>query len=130
MDHIDRHMNGLLQADATPQALRAQVGQFTDAMSNIELWLKNVRSDAQKIVKMSDAQLRQPGTLALLNDMIGNINNAFAGQLDPTTGQTREGVSWLHDHINALAALDITPVKANASGLVPQTVPAKGPVKA
>jgi hypothetical protein len=119
LDHIDRHLRGLLQADATPQNLRLQIDEFTAAMSNVELWLKNVHRDAVKIVGMSDAQLRAPATLSLLNDMIDNINHAFAGQLDPLTGQMREGVSWLHDNMNALATLDITPVQAHASGLVP-----------
>lgn len=122
LDHIDHHLRGLLQADATPQNLRSQIDEFTAAMSNVELWLKNAHRDAVKIVGMSDAQLRAPATLSLLNDMIDNINHAFAGQLDPLTGRTREGVSWLHDNMNALAMLDITPVKAHASGLVPQMI--------
>jgi hypothetical protein len=129
LDHINRHLRGLLQADATPQNLREQINEFTVAMSNISSWLGNVRGDAQKIVKMSDAQLRQPATLNLLNDMIDNINHAFAGELDPSTGQTLEGVSWLHEHMNALATITIAPVKPNTSGLVPQTVPNKGQAK-
>ncbi len=113
--HINRHLLGLLQADATPQNLREQIDEFTVAMSNISSWLEKVRGDAQKIVKMSDAQLRQPATLNLLNDMIDNINHAFAGQLDPSTGQTLQGVSWLHEHMNALATLTIAPVKPNTT---------------
>ena len=113
--HINRHLLGLLQADATPQNLREQIDEFTVAMSNISSWLEKVRGDAQKIVKMSDAQLRQLATLNLLNDMIDNINHAFAGQLDPSTGQTLQGVSWLHEHMNALATLTIAPMKPNTT---------------
>lgn len=124
LQHIDKHLRGLLQSDSAPDTLRPQMQAMMTAMSNVQLWLTNVRSDAQKIVKMSDAQMRQsPDTLNLINGMIDNANNAFAGQLDPTTGQTLQGVNWLHEHMNALATLEIAPVKPNSSGLVLPLVP-------
>ncbi|GCE09065.1 hypothetical protein [Dictyobacter aurantiacus] len=123
MDHIEHHMSGLLEADNTSTALRKQINDLSTSLDNINFWLGKVRQDAQKIVKMDDNQLKQPGTLTLINDMIDNTNHAFAGQLDPSTNQMRQGVTWLHDNMQALASIDLTPIKPDSSGVVPQIVP-------
>ncbi|GHO82054.1 hypothetical protein [Dictyobacter formicarum] len=123
MDHIEHHLSGLLQADNTSTTLRKQINDLTTALDGINFWLGKIRQDAQKIVKMDDNQLRQPDTLTLINDMIDNANHAFAGQLDPSTNQMRQGVIWLHDHMQALATIDLTVVKPDASGVVPQIIP-------
>ncbi|GCF06946.1 hypothetical protein [Dictyobacter arantiisoli] len=123
MDHVNKHLRGLLQASNPPAGLRQQVTDLTVAMDNIELWLTQVRSDAQKLMKMTPAQMRQPVTLSIINDMIDNANRAFAGQADPSTGQTREGVSWLHDHMQLLATLDLKPISAKMSSDIPQILP-------
>ncbi|GER90807.1 hypothetical protein KDW_49690 [Dictyobacter vulcani] len=123
MAHIDHHLRGLLQADDASAPLRKQMNDLTTSMSDINSWLSQVRSDAQKIVKMDDNQIKQPMTLTLINDMIANSNHAFAGQLDPSTNQMRQGVIWLHDHMESLATLDLTPVKPGTSSVMPQMVP-------
>lgn len=123
MDHIEHHLSGLLEADHTSTTLRKQINDLSTALDNINFWLGKIRQDAQKIVKMNDNQLRQPEALTLINDMIDNANHAFAGQLDPSTNQMRQGVIWLHDHMQALATIDLTAVNPDASGLVPQIVP-------
>ncbi|GCE23506.1 anti-sigma factor [Dictyobacter kobayashii] len=123
LDHINHHLSGLLQADSSSATLRKQINDLTTAISNINFWLGQVRQNAQQIVKLNDKQLLQPMTLTLINNMIDNTNHAFAGQLDPSTNQMREGVIWLHDHMQALATINLTAVKPDASGLVPQIVP-------
>ncbi|GCE31126.1 hypothetical protein KDA_66100 [Dictyobacter alpinus] len=125
MAHIDHHLRGLLQADDSSTALRKQMSDLTSSMSDINAWLAQVRVDARQIVNMSDAQLKQPPTLTLINDMIANSNHAFAGQLDPSTNQMRQGVIWLHDHMQSLATLELKEVKPNASGVIPQILPGK-----
>jgi hypothetical protein len=72
-------------------------------------------------MKMSDQELRQPATLSLLNDMINNATNAFSGLVDPATGQMRQGVTWIHDQIEALATLQVQ--RITARGPAPQLVP-------
>lgn len=124
MAHIDHHLRGLLQADDASAPLRKQMNDLTTSMNDINSWLSQVRGDAQKIVKMSDAQIKQPMTLMLINDMIANSTHAFAGQLDPSTNQMRQGVLWLHDHMQSLATLDLTPIKpGTSSSVMPQMVP-------
>ena len=128
--HVDKHLNGLLQAKAATPAVRKQVNDLIGAMNNVEFWLTQVRHDAQQLIKMSDDQLRQPGTLTILNDMIENSNRAYAGQLDPSTNSTRQGIIWVHDHMQALAHIDITKVQPDANGKVPQLVPPDGQPRA
>jgi hypothetical protein len=108
LGHVVKHLNGLLEAPGAPSTLRKNTAAIVMAMNDVEFWLAQLRRDAQKIMKMSDTQLRQPATLSLINDMISNAQNAFVGQIDPATGQMREGVDWIHDHMQFLATFDIT----------------------
>ncbi len=121
--HISHHLYGLLESDAASKTLRQNITSIVAALDNVQAWLQQVRHDALQIIKMSDAQLRQPATLALLNDMIDNATNAFTGQVDPATGQMREGVTWIHDQIQALAVLDVKHITASGPALqfVPNT---------
>ena len=128
--HIDKHLNGLLQASTVTPAVRTQANDLIGAMNNVEFWLTRVRRDAQQIMKMSDTQLRQPAALNVIDDMIANANYAYAGQLDPSTNATRQGVIWVHEHMQALAHVDVTKVTPGANGLVPQLVPPGGQPKA
>ncbi len=128
--HVDKHLNGLLQASVVTPATRKQVNDLIGAMNNVEFWLTQVRRDAQQVVKMSDDQLRQPATLTLLDDMIENSNRAYAGQLDPSTNSTRQGIIWLHDHMQALAHIDIAKVQPSSAGNMPQLVPPGGQPRA
>jgi hypothetical protein len=115
--HISRHLNGLLQSGSTTPTLRQQVADITTAMGNVQFWLEQVRQDALHIMKMSDQQLLQPGTLTTINDMIDNATYAYAGQVDPNTGQMHQGVSWLHTHMQDLATMNISTFNAHNSSL-------------
>lgn len=115
LDSIVLHLNGLMQAGGSTTALRNEVAAIITAMNNMRDWLEQVRKDGQQIMKMSDAQLLQPSTLSLINDMIANASNAYAGEIDMAANRMNEGATWIHDHIQTLAALDITSYVANSS---------------
>jgi len=109
INHVINHLSGLLQSPgATPQ-LRQNVAGIVTALNNVDFWLTQLRHDAQNIMKMSDAQLRKYSTLTLINDMIDNAQKAYVGQQDPATGQMRQGINWIHDQVEQLATLTITP---------------------
>ena len=110
ISHLDTHLNGLLLASPTPPtpAFRQQVADIVAQLDNVKSWLTQVRRDALLIMKMSDQQLQQPQTLNLINDMIANANYAYTGQTDPNTGQMRQGVVWIHEHIQELAVLNVS----------------------
>jgi hypothetical protein len=115
LDHIASHLNGLLLAAGSPSGLRQDASSIITALNNVKGWLTQVRMDARQIMKMSDAQLRQPSTLSLLNDMIVNATNAYVGQVDPATGQMREGVNWIHNQMQFLAAMNVTAIASGNS---------------
>lgn len=121
--HVSHHLSGLLESNAASGTLRKNITSIVGALDNVQAWLQQVRRDALQIMKMSDQQLRQPATLMLLNDMIDNATKAFTGQVDPATGQMREGVTWIHDQIQALAVLDVKHITASGPAL--QFVPNK-----
>lgn len=123
LGHIDRHLSGLLLSSNASPATRKQVAAIEDALNNVKFWLNQVRQDGLKIMKMSNAQLTQPATLSLINDMIANANAAYVGQIDPNTGQMRQGVVWIHQQIQSLATLDIATFNGHNSALemVPDT---------
>jgi hypothetical protein len=71
--------------------------------------LERVRKDAVQLVNMSDAQLQQPAALALAGDIALQARYAYAGQTDPVTGSSQEGVIWIYNNIQRLATFDVTP---------------------
>lgn len=115
LDSISFHLNGLLQSGGSTQALRKEVAAITAALNNVRAWLQQVRADARQLAQMSDAQLLQPAALSLINDMITAASGAYAGQVDPATGQMREGAVWIHAQLQSLATLDITAYMASDS---------------
>ena len=112
LSHVSKHLYGLLEAKTATPALRAKVTAIVAALDNVKTWLIQVHHDALQIINMSNTQLQQPGTLTLLNDMIFNATNAFTGHPDATTGQMREGITWVHDQVQSLATLDVTRMTA------------------
>ncbi|GAC1632843.1 MAG: hypothetical protein NVS4B11_33860 [Ktedonobacteraceae bacterium] len=108
LSHIAFHLNGLLQANASNAVLRTHIAAMIVALNNISNWLMQVRMDAQQLMKMSDEQMHQPTTLSLLNAMIANANFAYVGQTDTTTGEMHQGVTWVHNQMQALAVLAVS----------------------
>lgn len=115
------HLNGLLDAPGTTSAVRENVARILPAMNNVQNWLEKLRADTRKIVAMNDTQLGQPAAYSLLNDMADQANLAYAGQVDPATGEAREGVAWVHEQLQFLASLTVT--QYNAAGSPPEIVP-------
>lgn len=111
--HITRHLNGLLQSGQATPTQRQQAADIMTALGNAQFWLGQVRQDALHIMQMNDQQLLQPDTLTTINDMIDNATYAYAGQVDPNTGQMHQGVSWIHTHMQDLATMDINTVDSS-----------------
>ncbi len=117
LSQIVFHLNGLLDMDTSDTALRKNAAEIITAMSDIRSCLAKVRQDGQQLMKMSENQMHQPATLALLNDMIENANNAYVGQTDTTTGQVHQGVTWVHNQMQSLAVLNIMTYSPGSSSV-------------
>ncbi len=125
LDSVVFHLSALIQTGGSKTTLRKDATEIIAALNNVRYWLGQVRKDAQQIVKMTDEQLLQPSTLVLINSMIENASNAYAGHIDPTRGEMREGVNWIHDYIQTLAAFEVTAYRVGHSPvqMIPDTRP-------
>jgi hypothetical protein len=115
------HLSGLLDAPGSTSDVRESAAQIITAINNVQSWMEKLRATAKQIIAMSDAQLGQPESFALLNEMVDQANHAYVGEMDPTTGEMREGVTWIHEHLQSLATLTVTQYIARGSS--PEIVP-------
>jgi hypothetical protein len=121
LSSIVYHLTGLLNAPASPLALRKSAATILTAMSNVRVWLEQLHDDARQIVGMTNDQLGKPASLTILNDMVDEVNYAYAGQTNLSTSAVKEGVIWIHDALQALATLEVTQYQAGSSP--PEIVP-------
>lgn len=108
IDQIVYHLNGLLNAPGSPAAVRSTAAALLPSMSSVNTWLQNLRTDDKQLLAMSDAQLSQPAAFSLLDDMVLQASNAYTGSIDPSTGQFKQGVAWIHQQLQSIAAIIVS----------------------
>lgn len=108
LDHVQLHLNQVVQAPDSTSQMRSLATEIVTALNKAKLRLQQVRKDAQQLVKMDAAQLAQPETLDLLNDMLINATYAYIGKLDPVSNKVEAGVLQVHYDIQKLATLTLT----------------------
>jgi predicted lipoprotein len=112
---IGLHLNGaVLSPQATPDQ-RTLAGQIDAAMNKLKEVFGQVHQDAKLLVQMTDRQLLQSSSLSILNDLVMQAQNAYAGQLDPSTGVSQGGAVWIYGNIERLVTFDVMQF-ASASG--------------
>jgi hypothetical protein len=110
---IDLHLSALIQSSGSTSDQRTEAIRVDTAVKNVTLWLQKVYADAKQLVKKTPAQLIQPSSLGLLDDMHTQALYAFAGRLDPATGVVQEGVIQIHYNIQHLATFNIQSYSAH-----------------
>jgi len=105
--HIALHLKGLVDSPGATTAQKQLAIQVDTAISKVQALLEQVHQGAKKLVMMTGAQLLQPATLSLLDDMVKHAQDAFVGQFDPTTGEIQDGVTQIHFAIQRLASMDV-----------------------
>jgi len=109
----DVDLNALIQSSFLMPDQRTFAIKIDAAVRNVETWLTNVREDAQQLEPLSAAQLAQPTTHDLLDAMSNEALSAFAGRIDPTSGNVQDGVIQIHYDIQRLATFNIHPDSNN-----------------
>jgi hypothetical protein len=109
IDHTLFHLTGVIVSPGANAQATALATQLNKAVADMKTALERARKDAVQLVNMSDAQLQQPAALALAGDMALQARYAYAGQTDPVTGSSQEGVIWIYNNIQRLATFDVTP---------------------
>src|SRR5579883_282983 len=107
VDQIVYHLNGLINAPGSPASTRRASASILDALSSVTTWLQALRSDDKKLLALNNTQLGQPAALSLLDDMVVQASNAYTGSTDPSTGQLRQGVVWIHQQLQNMATISI-----------------------
>lgn len=106
--HIMIHLTGLVDAPGST-AQEKQIGAIVgNALKPITTWLQHARTDAVQLAQMTDQQLTDPQALMLLNDLVIETTDAFAGQIAP--GNTIQGIAWIYSMLETLAVIPIISV--------------------
>jgi len=121
MDQIIYHLNGLINAPGSQPNVSKVAQAILGPMSSITTSLQKLRSDDKKLLAMTDKQLTQPAAFSLLNDMVLQAGNAYAGTSDPATGQFQQGVAWVHQQLQTTATININSYLHGS--VVPQVAP-------
>lgn len=108
LNRISHQLNVIAGEPGVQAKMRALALQLNSDLSYVRQWFAQIHKDAKELVTLSDMQLRQPGVLAILNDMQAQADYAFVGRTDPSTGKVQAGVAQLHDGIQQLAIFDVT----------------------
>ena len=100
-------MNGIAQAPGGASDKLTHISQIKIALQNVKGWLEQVRQDAVQLLKMTNAQLRLPAALSILDDMYTQAFYAYVGRLNPATNKVDAGVIQIHYDTERLATFDI-----------------------
>ncbi|HEY6543216.1 MAG TPA: serine/threonine-protein kinase [Ktedonobacteraceae bacterium] len=106
---ISEHMGGAIESPQTTpdqKILAIKINQALDVEISI---LGQARQDAKQLLGMTRTQLLQPAALAILNDLATQAQNAYTGQINPTTGQSEGGTLWTYNNLQRLVAFDVRP---------------------
>ena len=104
---IGEHMGGAIQSPQTTpdqKALAIKINQALDVEIGI---LTQARQDAKQLLAMGRTQLLQSSALVILNDLATQAQNAYTGQINPTTGQSDGGALWAYNNLQRLVAFDV-----------------------
>jgi serine/threonine protein kinase len=104
---IGLHLNGAVLSPQATSDQRTLAGQIDAAMNKLKDVFRQVHQDAKLLVQMTDRQLLQSSSLSILNDLVMQAQNAYAGQLDPTTGASQGGAVWIYGNIERLVTFDV-----------------------
>jgi hypothetical protein len=92
LNHIGTHLQEISQIAGTTANQRTLAIQIDQYINNVQGWLDAMHTDAQNLIHMSSAQLLEPTTASILNNLFNDANAAFIGQVDPNTNNVKGGV--------------------------------------
>jgi len=108
LTHVDIHLQGVINAPGHTPGQRQLAIKIDPILKQVTTLMQKIHQDAVTLVKMNGTQLQSQDALTLLNDMVTNATTAYVGQFDPATGGNINGVTWIHNELQGLAAIPIT----------------------
>jgi hypothetical protein len=105
---VDIHLAGLAGAPGhTKQQQQLAILIDKKVIAKMITDLQQVRKDAVMLSKMTVQQLRQPGNLATLDEMMNLATEVKSGWFDSQTGENIGGVLWINARLQQLATLPV-----------------------
>ena len=109
---IQSHLNGaILSPQATPDQHQIAV-QINSEIDSVRKALTQIYQDTRQLVRMTGAQLLQPSTLTVLDDIATQAQYAYTGQPNPSSGTSQSGALWIYENLQRLATFDVVPYAA------------------
>ncbi len=108
------HVQGLAGAPGHTSAQQHLAVLVYTVIERMEQDLLRVRADASAVVRMALSQMRQPGTLVLLDEMALLTTQVASGWLDPMSGEDIGGSLWILTRLQTEASISLHPVSAQA----------------
>lgn len=110
---VQAHLNGTVlspQATAPQHQLAIQINASLDT---VKLHLTAAYQDAKQLAFLTNAQLLQPSTLALLTDMAAQAQSAYTGNANSVASATPASAIGIYNSLQKMAAFDVTPYNAS-----------------
>lgn len=111
---MSEHMAGAIQSPQTTSDQHTLAVRINTGLDGVKRLFEQVRQDAKRLLLMNNAQVLQPSTLVLLNDLVTQAQYAYTGQIDPSTGHADGGALWIYGNLQLLASFDVRQFVASA----------------
>ncbi len=107
VENVEANVEKLMMSSGYTKTQQPFARVATTAIHRMLFDLEQVHKDAMELVNVKTDQLRQPGNLALLNEMANLTTEVKSGWFDPQTGENVGGVLWLAASLQQLATVPI-----------------------
>jgi eukaryotic-like serine/threonine-protein kinase len=104
---ISEHMAGAIQSPQTTPDRRKLAVQINARLDEEKSLFEQMQHDAKLVLGMSDSQWLGAQALTFLDDLATQAQNAYSGQLNPSTGQSEGGALWIYGNLQRLATFDV-----------------------
>ena len=104
---MDFHLNGVASSPGHTEEQKKITIQADGVVTRMIIDLTQVRKDAVQLVQRNNAQLRQPDTLTLLDEMATLTTEVNSGWFDTTTHENVGGTVWLNAQMQQLGKISV-----------------------
>jgi eukaryotic-like serine/threonine-protein kinase len=111
--HINRHLQGIVQAPGVTAAQQKLAGQIDTGLNILSNTLNLIHNDAKQLINLPQNQLLSNSTLTILNDMATQANYAFNGQVNSGTNLKQGGAVEIYQNSQRLATFDVMTYSQN-----------------
>lgn len=106
---LQTHLDGVVLAPQATQEQHQIAVRISDGVDSVRRALTRVYQDAKQVFALNKTQLLQSSTLAILDDLTTQAQDAYTGQSNSATGSSQGGALWIDNNLQRLASFNILP---------------------